>query len=179
MEHGPPDEQPRPKPIAALEPGERNLHRLAEPPRRLLRFKIDWRASFMRFCREHGEPIEHEGRLVFGDGWSHSATDHRGPCWPPPEDVEKLAAIRKAYWTKRLEIVTREHTVVLDGLEAVGRVAGSRGGAPLMVRGQGMPGARKAGQGEAREVDMEALRERLRWLAQAADECHRVLEELG
>ena len=74
-----------------------------------LAVRLDWRAYFLEFLEAHGNnPVEHQGRLLFADGWSYSSTDYAGPETPPPDNVIELADLQRVYWTKRRELVRRE-----------------------------------------------------------------------
>jgi hypothetical protein len=82
---------------------------LSLPPRELRGGKIvlDWKAYFLEFCRVHGEPVLHAGRLIFRDGWSYSSTDFEGPESSPPADTRELDAIVVRYWVMRKEQLDR------------------------------------------------------------------------
>lgn len=73
-----------------------------------VRIKLDWKAYFERFCEEHGEPVEHDGRLLFPDGWTYSATDYQGPERPPPDDPAEVSRLLRSYWSVRRDEVKKQ-----------------------------------------------------------------------
>lgn len=79
--------------------------------------RIDWRAWFESFLASHGQPVSHEGRMLFADGWQHSTTDPAGPAWPPPADPEALRVLQCAYWRRRRVLVENDLRVVRAALE--------------------------------------------------------------
>lgn len=66
---------------------------------------LDWRAYYEKFCAIHGDPLDHEGWLLFADGWRYSPTDYAGPEIPPPEDPAELLRLRIAYWETRRSLL--------------------------------------------------------------------------
>lgn len=70
--------------------------------------ELDWEDYFRDFCAAHGRPIELEGRLVFPDGWTYSATDYEGPEEPPPIGPNDCRALRLKYWKERYRIIRVE-----------------------------------------------------------------------
>jgi hypothetical protein len=59
-----------------------------------LEVAVNWQELFMEFCRQHGgDPVFHDGRLLFQDGWTHSADNHRGPSWPPSTEPIELDCV--------------------------------------------------------------------------------------
>lgn len=80
-------------------------------------FDIDWQQYFKDFSAAHGgEPVAHEGRLLFRDGWQYSieggdAEFHQE--FPPPQEVAEQARLQRFYWKRRLWIVKQD----LDELE--------------------------------------------------------------
>lgn len=85
-----------------------------------LSVKLDWKAYYKDFERLHGgDPVVYCGRLLFQDGWTHSATDYRGPEWPPPGDPKAYAALLEAYWTIRRSILQDEERKIVPGLRSL------------------------------------------------------------
>lgn len=153
---------------------------LAAPP-----VAVDWRATFEEFCRLHGEPVHHGGRLIFADGWAHAADDWKGPAWPPPAAADERQRLIRAYWTARLGIVKRLRQAAEINLDDIARACRLRGaGAPLMqaVVTWGERGA-DGQQTAVRETGLigdalEGLEIRLTALRAAEAECKTILEGL-
>jgi len=105
------------------------LRRTIKPKvERGLRITLDWRACFASFCVAHGNnPVEHKGRLLFADGWTHSSSSYRGPQWPAPADPVELRELLLAYWRRRLSIVEALRADLQARLQ-------SMLGSPLMAR---------------------------------------------
>jgi len=155
-------------------PNKRDLDRL----RRALEPRIDWRAYFFRFSTEHGgDPVQFEGRLLWADGWGHSATDYRGPEYPPPEDPVELARLARAYWQERRRMVTAERRLLsarLENLESLQR------GRSVALQQRELAVDERSGTASVvtGDLDLSALRGRLAWLGQDAADCERKLTEL-
>ena len=157
--------------------------RKLRPPSRVGAFrnpKLDWRAYFLAFCQFHGEPVEHNGRLLFADGWTYSLTDHSGPEWPPPEDLRELDILVTTYYL----ILERSLRVTLDKLIAARKsfdtVALSKS-MPLQqvafeeYERDGETRVRKA----AKQLDTGSLDARIEWMRQDLAECQERLKELA
>lgn len=173
------------------------------PGTQRLDVRIDGRAAYLAFAKRHGEPEEWGGRLWFRDGWSRSASDHKGPIWDPPDDPQELKAVQVRYWTqrrdfavgllraaaeeaRRLSLIIEANPELLDEVE----LESGKEVTPLqhVVRGlhtvgEGMPGAgstvmvrRRANVTKADLAPL--LTDKLERIKAAVDECDRELEEL-
>jgi len=137
---------------------------------------LDWRAYFRSFCELHGEPLEHRGRLIFPDGWSYSATDYRGPEWPPPEG-ESLGRLLRSYWELRRAEVRRQlqlSQAQLESAEAQQRVRSAPLQRKVKVRGEDGKLGWTSGT-----LDLEAARMRIDFLAGDLARCDEQLAALG
>lgn len=134
---------------------------------------LDWKAYFIEFCRVHGEPVEHEGRLLFRDGWTYSRTDYQGPEWPPPADHAELDGLVRRYWQLRLSTVKTalENLLAkrkeLTDLKAVKSL-------PLQQVTTDPEGRRAY-----KRLDTAGLDTRIGWLAEDVAECETRLTELA
>ena len=143
---------------------------------RSARIRIDWRASFRAFSELHGgDPVTWKGRLLWRDGWGHSATDYRGPEFPPPSDPREAAKLRRRYWLIRLALAKRAEKALGYELEGFDELARSRS-APLFRRVVTRDDDGVARLGSA-ELDLSEGRERLAWLREQVEECVERLEE--
>lgn len=145
-------------------------------PGKMPSVRLDWAAYFRKFCELHGEPVKHNGRLIFRDGYAYSATDHAGPEYPPPSDPRELLLLRRVYWVKRRRMVQAE----MDELKATVRAlfeAQSGRSAPLQQTTSFVDddGKRQVSVGD---VDRQALLERMKWLVDDARECNSELRAL-
>lgn len=78
--------------------------------------QLDWRGYFYEFCRAHGNtPVPYpyhpplpSPRLLFSDGWTYSATDYKGPEYPPPTDPRELKELLLTYWITRYKVLNSE-----------------------------------------------------------------------
>ena len=175
IKQGPADKSPQVKPIQAEPAKDRHLHS-AESPLGLLRWRIDWRAYFRRFCELHGEPMEHEGRLLFPDAWTYSLTDHAGPEWEPPADPARVKAMRLAYQRLRLARIEGELEELGNASESLKAMTMSRS-APVMVRRIGPRGAKRS-EGAAEEANLDAVQARMDWLREQTVTCRSAVQEI-
>lgn len=134
--------------------------------------RIDHRATFRAFCDAHGgDPIMHNGTLLFRDGWRHSATSYRGPEFAPPDDTAERVALIHAYWRRRREVLELRHRdleLAIANLDDAQRAST----APLYER---VTYRGDAGMvTETRPIDVIALREQLDILASDLDEAKRI-----
>lgn len=85
------------------------------------RMRVDWRQYFRDFCEKHGDPLTHPSGavLLFPDGWSYSATSHRGPEWPPPDDPQQHWEQVRLYWRLARLGIRRELVVAREELAGV------------------------------------------------------------
>jgi hypothetical protein len=96
--------------------------------------KIDWKGYFHEFRLEHGEPVEHNGRLLFGDGWTYSNTDYAGPEWPPPEERAELLRMQQTYWTLRRGLLVQECTWLEQQIESLATIRSVKSTAVTVTR---------------------------------------------
>lgn len=158
------------------------------PPDQLQRAPIvvlDWPAYFREFCQAHtvrgGGYVVDGGRLLFGDGWTAAADDHKGPYTPPPADPRLLAALLVRYWRRRLQIVRGECKRAADTLEGLRELSRNY---PLrltakkvLVTEAGLPTVDPSDP--YGPVDWTALTARLHWLQQDVLDCEAELTSLG
>lgn len=90
-----------------------------------LEIQLDWDAYWKRFQEAHGgDPVLFEGRMLFRDAWTYSATDPMGPEWMPPKQMDRTIYLMKCYWKIRkafIENETRALKYQIDGLKALSR----------------------------------------------------------
>ena len=148
---------------------------LSEKKRIGVRSTLDWRAYFRRFCDAHGgSPVSYKGRLLFADGWEYSATDYRGPEFPPPSKKEAEALSRR-YWQMRLAVVNRCRRSLREQIEHLSALQNSFSG-PLQVRTVVREG--KEVRAESSDLDLRDSRLRLELLNADAEECQDKLKTL-
>lgn len=155
-----------------------------EVPLRLLNWKLDWKLYFRKFCEKHGgkhgNGVEIDGRLIFEDGWGYSAVDYRGPEFRPPTGPA-LKALMTRYWTERLGIVKDEIKFLSVARENL-RDSMLKTNMPLMreLRRDERKQFRSMMKQriDIREVSLDKIDERLRWLEADAAECERKIKEL-
>lgn len=153
--------------------------RLTRPKESKFRVRLNWRAYFEQFCEVHGgDPVEHRGRLLFRNGWTHSSTDYAGPEWEPPEDPRELQKLRVAYWAKRRSMVKHELfglQIQLGGLQALAKEKCC----PLkqVVAALDEHG-NETNRVETRLLDLSRLRGRIGWLEADLKECGEQLRAL-
>lgn len=162
-----------------LRPQERKDADLSSPeaPRRLLNWKLDWRAYFRRFCQEHGgNPVDLGDKIVLPDGWSYSRTRYEGPEWPPPPEPQ-LSALMTRYWTERRGIVSQELKHLTFARTDLRDAMAARS-APLIRRA----GVKDEATGERRwqseELTLDAIDERIKWLVDDVALCDAELAKL-
>jgi hypothetical protein len=97
---------------------------------------VDWVELFKDFCQKHGnEPVFWQGRLLFEDGWTHSADSHRGPSWSPPTEPLELRRLKTEYWMERRRLVRAELDRLEEMVEQLSRLSMVRGGnVPIISR---------------------------------------------
>lgn len=143
----------------------------------ILNINLDWRAYFLRFCEEHGDPVPFEGRLLFPDGWTYSNCRFEGPEWPPPTDETELRRITTWYWRLRKITVRAEAERILNMVKWIDENQHGRG-APLQHMVQFVDDEGRL-RGEARDLDPTALRERLKFLDDDVAECETRIKEIA
>jgi hypothetical protein len=73
-------------------------------PNRLL----DWDQYYENFFDAHGgDPIKIGVDLLFRDGWRYNL-NIEGSETPPPKDVAEQLALKRCYWTFRINILSQE-----------------------------------------------------------------------
>lgn len=153
------------------------LHGVGEPVR-MLNWKLDWRAYFLRFCEEHGgNPVEVRGRLVLPDGWSYSSTSYQGPEWEPPTDSRALCRLLISYWSERRGIVSDELKLLQTTRKSMVEQMLIRS-APLMKRRRVFDDATDKWRWQSEELNLDAIDERIAWLSADVEGCLAKLEEL-
>jgi hypothetical protein len=163
--------------------GRRNRHATSrEAEAGLLSWRLDWREYFLRFCEDHGgNGIDLGDRIVFDDGWSYSSSRYEGPEWPPPPDPAELRRLMIRYWAERRGLVADE----LRHLQAVRRglkEAMVQRSSPIMRK---RLSRRRDGEGEREwfwereEVKLNAMDERIAWLASDVACCEAELLRLN
>lgn len=146
-----------------------------------LNVELDWRAYFQDFCAFHGgDPVPWRGKLLFRDGWSYAANDHKGPEWPPPSDPAELRAAQRFWWEYRLRLIRHElrelrltHRNVKE--QQAGRTVPLRQVARIVTRDEG--GQRRIEEVRG-PVDLSVTEARMVILNSAQLEAEGVLESL-
>lgn len=145
----------------------RRWRRERKQPRPLPR--LSWPAYFLRFCEVHGDPVSYQGRLLFADGWSHSAVDYRGPEFPAPEEQKEAVALRLAYWLCRSRVVSEELQELSRQLQ---RLEDSQSMCSVALQqvvyyqnADGQPARR------TEDLDLEYTIGRVAWLREDLEEC--------
>lgn len=139
--------------------------------------RIDSRATFRAFYEEHGgDPVMHGERLLFRDGWTHSATDHRGPEWPPPSDPAKALELIAVYWRRRHSVLAAKAD---DLREAIANLEGTMRtrSSPLMQQRRFRDEETGRVVVSVEPVSIDNLRERLAILVEDAAEAKRFLDK--
>lgn len=102
---------------------------------RLPQVRVDWREVWEAFKREHGEPVQYRGLLLFPDAWTHASADLRGPEWPPPENPNERRTMMLHYWLIRRKVVKVERDYWWNTITQVREVQRSRSvPVPVYVR---------------------------------------------
>lgn len=147
---------------------------------------VDWREYYLSFLQEHGDPVEHGGRLLFEDGWTYSAFDPAGPEWPPPGNKTTLKGLQITYWRLRREAVSAECGMLQMRLRAAdGLQSGKSLPLPLRYKmpgdaaGATMPPLDTDGNPIVRNLDITAHHDRLAMLRRDVEDCDECLTELG
>jgi hypothetical protein len=145
------------------------------------RLTLDWRQYFKEFCALHGEPVRWGRRLLFPDGWSYHALDHKGPEWKPPTQPDLLLDLKKRYWEIRLGILRGQMLKLQSDLNWIDELQRSRS-ATLQVRRLTEADDGKGGlvrKNVTGGIDTQPLCERLVWLSGEIDEALRNLAVLN
>lgn len=99
---------------------------IANQARTSVKVNIDWRAYWDRFRELHGDPVPYKGRMLHPDGWTYSATDYKGPEWPPPADENELRTMQRHYWLIRRKLVRLERAHLWQQLKGLRELISSR-----------------------------------------------------
>lgn len=148
----------------------------------VMQARIDWREVWEEFKRQHGgTPLLFKGKLIFGDGWSHSATDYKGPEWPPPEDTHQLRRILLWYWGRRKTIVSHEIHILESQLGNLKDLAERRPSLAWLKAYRrnfesAGPDAKQWVPQSGYEY-MKWLEERIQWLQEDLKQCLQKIEE--
>lgn len=132
---------------------------------------IDWVGYYENFRDKHGEPVSYQGRILFPDGWTYSATDFKGPEYPPPEDKLQLWEMQKAYWIIRKAMLLVEFSDLKVKAECIVELQSVKD-APLMFL---QTTIKEDGTKEklSQEFDLTILIDRLDFLTQQITVCDR------
>lgn len=147
-----------------------------QPPKPVV--SLCWPEYFKQFCQLHGgNPLMFGGVLLFQDGWTHSAHDHAGPEWPPPEDKEECRQLIRQYWLRRRAVVTYEYEQLLRHVERLEELQRHRQ-APLQQVVQWLNTEDKRWQKDIGPLDLTAMKGRIEWLREDVQVCEDKLTEL-
>lgn len=144
------------------------------------KLRIDWKAYFKRFCEEHGPSVGYKRTmLLFQDGYQYSAESYVGPEVKPPENPDELRELLITYWTRRLEIQSRELVIMRRRLDRLEETQSTRS-VPLQrsLSLRERTEAAKEGVEPDTELDLDWLRGRVSWLEADAAECRGRVKEL-
>lgn len=135
---------------------------------------LDWKAYFLQFCQEHGEPIEYGNVLLFRDGWRY-AMEYQGPEYPPPPDHRELDILVMKYWLGRLRICNK----LLGGYIAEkDRIIGLMGSHSLPLQQVVMIDRGDSRSKGIATLDTRSLDEKIIWLREDIKECEEMLKEI-
>lgn len=137
--------------------------------------QLDWKAYFLNFCRVHGEPVEHGGRLLFRDGWTYSSTDYEGPEWGPPDNLVELDILVTRYWVIRQGKVSSLLNLLTHRLKLLKEIVDTHS-LPLqqVVSVETEAGVRRG----YKELSLSPLESRIEWVRCDLLECEVRLKEL-
>ncbi len=137
---------------------------------------LDWRAYFIAFCEQHGEPIESGGRLLFPDGWTYSSSNYEGPEFPPPTNNGELDVLILEYWTIRQSTLTKAMRKMLHEKEVLERMQ-SEHSLPLQQIVMVEDEDRK--RRSSKPLNLEGLTLQMQWVADDLIECNQRLKEIA
>ncbi len=139
--------------------------------------QIDWRGTYKNFKEQHGgDPVLYKGRLVFRDGWQHSASDYKGPEYSPPTDPAALNELKCAYWRTRLGVIREELYELQRRYNDLKQVQASRSG---MLQQRYVTWDEEGKRSvEVGDLDFEAIKGRLDWLRSDVEQCEEQLRSL-
>jgi len=143
--------------------------------------RIDWRAYFERFCKEHGPPVLYKGNYLFQDGYRYATDSHVGPEWKPPEDKDLLLTFKRAYWKRRKVIISRELFLTRDKYERLVDAQAARS-VPLQQSRSYYTQDEMTGKQtrviDTYDLDLEGMVGRIQWLETDLTICDEELENL-
>lgn len=147
-----------------------------------IRIQIDWKATYHKFSEKHGgSPVKYRGRLLFRDGWMHSATDYSGPEWNPlekdtPNKAAYLHELKTAYWQLRLKDLQITHRQLKTALNSLVQLQSAKSATlQHVVSYTDDLGERVT---KSVDLDLQALETRFDWVANDIDECLQHLRNL-
>lgn len=137
---------------------------------------LDWRMYFLEFCKSHGEPIEHNGVLIFRDGWGYSSTDYKGPEYPPPAELKTLDELVVRYWVLRRHTLRCKLVETQMHLQHYRELMESRS-MPLqqVILSHNEDGTQRR---DNKRVDLRGLEQKEGWLITDVAECDERLREI-
>lgn len=121
--------------------------------------------------------MQWKGRLLFLDGWMYSATDYKGPEYPPPTDPYKLRHLKRMYWTQRRFAVRFTINEVSAKLESIELMQDGRS-VPLQQTTRFYDEELKKWVTVKGQVDTTLLKSRLKFLQDDLVVCEQMLEGL-
>lgn len=137
---------------------------------------LDWYEYFQEFDKLHGShPVPIDNKLLYRDGWMHSAS-YDGDEVKPPDDNVALKVLLARYWTARLDLLKGRYSNLSQEIQ----------GLELLQRGRSLPlRQRFVYMGETGEpvieqktLDMDALKRKLTWVAEDCVECEFMLQRI-
>ncbi len=111
------------------------------------------------------------------DGWQYSATDYKGPEYPPPTDPYQLRHLKRMYWVQRRFAVRFTVNEVAARLEAIELQQDGRS-VPLQQSTRFWDEELKKWVTVRGPVDTTLLKARLHMLQADLVVCEQMLEEL-
>jgi hypothetical protein len=80
---------------------------------------IDWQAYYVAFVEKHGEPVVHNDRLLFRDGWQYGRYSYQGPEYPPPDTRTQRRFLQQCYWDLQIQKLTREERTLANHIDTI------------------------------------------------------------
>jgi len=146
-----------------------------------LNIRIDWKAYFVRFCQEHGDPVQYSlDKLLFPDGWMYGGVDYSGPEWKPPNKGQEMF-LKRTYWEIRLKLVKNNLfplEVRLHRLEETQAIRSVPLQQQILISQYSEEKGRPTLSVERSDLDFEAYRERIDWLRKDMAICQQELAAL-
>lgn len=140
--------------------------------------KLDWKGYFQNFSREHGgNPIQHQGRLLFADGWTYACSDYAGPEWPPPSNERDRLLLIRDYWRTRRDLVDLEYRKMRIHYEALKQLQYGKS-LPLQQRDEIFDEVDQIKTISNKDVSLEELLERVDWLEADVRECEQQIASI-